>query len=121
MQKLQDLAWVSVARGCGFAALGIVTLMFAMSGHLASAFKSGGILTLITSLVLQFRGWQAPKIPYKRTELWLMLEPQHRPDDALAQTVIGETLKRTYLGFALHSALLASCLFALSLVLGLFG
>lgn len=117
MQRLQEMAWVSVGRGCGFAALGIVTFMFGMSGYLPGAFKAGGILTLITSLVLLFRGWQAPVRPYKRTEVWMMLDPEHRPVDSLAQSLIGETLQRTYFDFALHSTLLAACMLAISLLL----
>ncbi len=119
MHRVQEIAWVSVARGCGFAALAIVTLMFGMSGNIPGAFKAGGILTLITSLILLFRGWQAPKRPYKRTEVWMMLEPDDRPQPALAQTLIGETLKQTYLTFALHSTLLAGGMFAVSLFFGL--
>lgn len=116
--RVQEVAWVSVGRGCGFAALAIATFMFGMSGDMPVAFKAGGILTLVTSLVLVIRAWHAPNRPYKRTEVWLLLEPQHRPRDALAQTLIGETLRQTYLSFALHSALIATCMFAMSLLLG---
>lgn len=119
MHRLEEAAWVSLARGCGFAALAIVTFMFGMAGNIPSAFKAGGILTLITSLILLFRGWQAPSKPYKRTEVWMMLEPEDRPQAALAQTIIGETLKQTYLTFALHSALIAGGMLLLSLLLGL--
>ena len=69
MHRPEEAAWVSVARGCGFAALAIVTFMFGMAGNIPGAFKAGGILTLITSLILLFRGWQAPSKPYKRTEV----------------------------------------------------
>lgn len=119
MHRLEEAAWVSVARGCGFAALAIVTFMFGMAGNIPGAFKAGGILTLITSLILLFRGWQAPSKPYKRTEVWMMLEPEDRPQAALAQTIIGETLKQTYLTFALHSALIAGGMLLLSLSLPL--
>lgn len=81
------------------------------------SFRAGGILTLITSLVLLIRGLQAPNRPYKRTEVWLMLQPEDRPQAALAQTLIGETLKHTYLTFAFHSALIAGAMLFLSLLL----
>ena len=119
MRRLQQMAWVSIARACGFAALGIGTLMFGLSGDALMSFRAGGILTLITSLILLVRGLQAPTRPYKRTEVWLMLEPEDRPQAALAQTVIGETLKQTYLTFALHSALIAGGMLLLSLLLAL--
>lgn len=116
MHRVQQLAWVSVARGCGFAALAIFTFMIGLSGDVPAAFKAGGILTLITSLVLLVKGWQAPGRPYKHTEVWVMLQPDERPHAALAQTLIGETLRRTYMMFALHSAMLAGGFFVMSLV-----
>ena len=119
MRRLQEVAWVSIARACGFAALAIGTFMFGLSGDALMSFRAGGILTLITSLILLVRGLQAPTRPYKRTEVWLMLEPKDRPQAALAQTVIGETLKHTYLTFALHSALIAGGMLLLSLLLAL--
>jgi len=117
MHRLEEAAWVSVARGCGFAALAIVTFMFGMSGNMPAALQAGGILTLITSLILLIKGWKAPNLPYKRTEVWMMLEPESRPNAALAQMLIGETLKRIYLTFALHAALLAAGLLLLSLLI----
>jgi hypothetical protein len=120
MHRVQQLAWVSVARGCGFAALAIFTFMIGLSGDMAAAFKAGGILTLIASLVLLVKGWQAPARPYKRTEVWVMLQPDERPHAALAQTLIGETLRRTYMMFALHSAMLAGGFFVASLLLAMF-
>jgi hypothetical protein len=119
MHRVQELAWISVARGCGFAALAIFTFMIGLSGDMAAAFKAGGILTLIASLVLLVKGWQAPARPYKRTEVWVMLQPDERPHAALAQTLIGETLRRTYMMFALHSAMLAGGFFAASLLLAM--
>ena len=119
MRRLQQMAWLSIARACGFAALAIGTLMFGLSGNVLMSFRTGGILTLITSLILLVRGLQAPTRPYKRTEVWMMLEPEDRPQAALAQTVIGETLKQTYLTFALHSALIAGGMLLLSLLLAL--
>jgi hypothetical protein len=117
MHRLQQKAWVSIARACGFAGLAIATLMFGLSGDLPMSFRAGGILTLITSLILLIRGMQAPRRPYKRTEVWLMLEPEDRPQAAQAQELIGETLKHTYLTFAFHSALIAGGMLFMSLLL----
>ena len=117
MDRLEKLAWVSVGRGCGFAGVALLTLMFAFSFHLPLAFKVGGIVALITCLFLLMKGWHAPNRPYKRTELWLMLKPEDRPPAAIAQRIIGQVLRRTYFTFALHSAFVASGFFALSLLL----
>jgi hypothetical protein len=117
MQRVEELALICVGRGCGFAALGIVTFMFALCTDPVFCFNAGGILTLMTSAILIVNAWQAPGTPYKRTELWLMLAPEERPLDTVAQTVIGAALQRTYLTFALHSALIATCLLLMSLLL----
>lgn len=116
MEQVEKMALVCVGRACGFAALGIVTFMFALCMEPAVCFKAGGILTLMTCAILIVNAWQAPAKPYKRTELWLMLEPEERPRDAIAQSVIGAALERTYLMFARHAALIAMCLLALSLL-----
>jgi hypothetical protein len=119
MDRLEECAWISVGRGCGFAGVALLTLMFAFSFHLPLAFKAGGIVALMTCFFLLLKGWQAPMRPYKRTEVWYMLRPEDRPPAAVAQTLIGQTLRRTYFTFALHSAGVASGFFAISLLLAI--
>lgn len=79
----------------------------------------GGILTLLTSLVLLARGLAAPRQPYKRTELWVMLKPAERPKPEVAQQLIGGVLRDTYLHFAMHAGRIAVLLLGASLVLRL--
>jgi hypothetical protein len=119
MQKVEELALISVARGVGFAALAIATLMLGLSADLLTCLKAGGILTLVTSLILLMRGLRAPQRDYKRTEVWIMLEPEERPSAAIAQDMIGDALKRTYLNFALHAACISGGLLLLALIISL--
>lgn len=119
MHKVEELALISVARGVGFAALAIATLMLGLSSDLQTSLKAGGILTLITSLTLLMKGLMAPQRDYKRTEVWIMLDPNDRPSAALAQDLIGDALKRTYLNFARHAALISGGLLLLAMVLNL--
>lgn len=121
LKAIEAAAETSVARGCGFAALGIVTLMVGLSDQPHVAFKAGGILTLVQCLVLVMRGMTALHAPYKRTEVWVMLKSEERPQAAFAQQVIGNTLRNVYLRFALHTAIVSSVLLGLSLLLQLFG
>lgn len=121
IKKIEDLAEVSVARGCGFAALAIVTLMVGLSDQMHLACKAGGTLTLGACLILTIRGLTAPNAPYKRTELWVMLDTADRPQPAVAQQIIGNALRDVYLRFALHAAILSSALLCLSVVLQMFG
>ena len=60
-----------------------------------------------------------PSRPVQRTEVWMMLGPEHRPAPDVAQQIIGTTLQSCYLHFALYAALLSSTLLCMSLILSL--
>jgi hypothetical protein len=119
MQKVEELALISVSRAVGFAALGIGTLMIGLSADLLNCLKAGGILTLITSLILLMKGVRAPQRDYKRTEVWIMLNPDDRPNATVAQEMIGEALKRIYLTFAFHAALISGGLLLFAMAVSL--
>ena len=117
MEKIHNLALISVGRGVGFAALAIAVFMVGMSADPLACFQAGGILSLITCMTLVMKGLRAPHHNYKHTEVWIMLNPDERPSAAVAQNMIGDALKRTYLNFALHSAFVAGGLLFLSVML----
>lgn len=119
LQRIEHVAHVSVSRACGFAALAIFTFMVGLSGDMASSFKAGGILSLMTSAILLLKAWQASGRHYKHTELWLMLAPQDRPHSAIAQQIIGTVLRETFLYFALHTAFAAALLLGGAMVFSL--
>lgn len=119
--KLEQLAQLSVARGSGFVALAITTVMVGLSGHMPTAFKAGGVLALLTCMILLLKAAYAFRRRYRDTELWIMLDPDDRPAKATAQRVVGATLRHMYLTFARHFALGSTALLAGSLVLGLLG
>ena len=110
MSKVEQLAFTCIARGCGFAMLGIGTLMIGLAGDLAVALRAGGYSFLILCFVLMLMAWRAPVTPYKRTELWLLLDPAERPGDAVAQSIISSARRDACLDFALKSVLLAATL-----------
>lgn len=115
LQRIETLAQLSVGRACGFAAIGIGTFFVGMSGDMPAAFKSAGILSLLTCLVLLLKAQWAPLWPYKRTELWLMLRPDERPEPHIAQQIIGTVMRETFLYFALHAAATAAFMLAVAL------
>lgn len=115
--KIEELAELSVARGCGFAALGIATFMVALSGEMSLALKAGGILVLVACLVLIARAIQARQHPYKRTEVWLMLKPGDRPQPSAAQEIIGSILRDVYLRYASLSAGVSAAMLSGSVLL----
>jgi hypothetical protein len=120
MEKIEQLAHASVARGCGFAMLAIATTMIGLSSQFDIALRAGGLGCLLMCFVLIGLSWRAPATPYKQTELWLMLEPAERPQPTVAQDIISAARQEALLEFALRSAWLALALLSMALLWGLF-
>jgi sulfite exporter TauE/SafE len=118
-ERLEKLACLSVGRACAFAALGIFTFFIGLSANIALAMKAAGVLTLLTSLVLILKAAGAGRRPYKRTELWIMLRPEERPLESVAQQIVGSVLRETYLRFAAHAAVIAALMLGGSIVYGM--
>ncbi len=121
LQRLESLAELSIGRACGFAAIGIGTFMIGFYGDMPRATQIGGIASLLAALILLARGLAAPRHPYKRTELWIMLKPGERPQPEVAQKLIGNVLRETYLRFALRAGQMAVGFLTLSLALSFWG
>lgn len=119
--SIERLAEISVARGCGFALLGIVTTMTGLSAEPAQAFKAGGILTLMMCAVLLLKAGNALRRSYKATEVWIMLPKPQRPKAEVAQQLIGCALRGVYLVFAKRAALLTIVLLSLAQWLAILG
>ncbi len=119
MEKIEQLAYASVARACGFGMLAIATFMIGLSSEFVLALRAGGFGCLLISFVLIAMSWRAGSTPYKRTELWLMLEPSDRPQPAVAQAVISAARRTAFLEFAWRSAWLATALLLMALIWGL--
>lgn len=117
MRNLNNLAFLSVARASGFALLGIVCVMAGAAYDVAIAFMSGGILSLLTCAVLLSKASIAFTTPYKRTEVWVLLDPGDRPKAEIAQRLIGSTLHQLYLRFAHNFAMLSVLLFSRTLLM----
>ncbi|MDZ4841101.1 MAG: hypothetical protein SH859_03010 [Hyphomicrobium aestuarii] len=116
MDKLDEAAEFSVARGSGFAGLAIFVLMVALIYEPRQSFEIGGVAALFTSLVLRLKGLFAHKTPYRRTEVWLLLDPLERPVPEVAQKVITIARREVYFRFAYYWAHLALLLIATAIV-----
>ena len=117
MEHIEAFARLSVLRGAGFGLLAIVCFMLGLAGMPALSLKTGGVLCLLASFILILRAELADRRPYKRTEVWLMLDQEQRPPAAIAQRIIASTLKVCYREVALLYARGAVAMLALSLVL----
>lgn len=96
MQDIETLAILSVRRACGFAALGIATLMFGLIGTPATAFGSGAVCCLLAAVILYWKSDQALRTDHRRTELWMMLAQSHRPPHDVAAVVVPRILRQVY-------------------------
>ena len=121
MRDLEQVAVQSVARGVGFGTLAISLVVVGLAGYPTLALKSGAALTLLMWAILRLKALRAPRQPYKRTEVWLMLEP--RPDwpAEIAQRLIGGALQRTLARFARPVLAVALASWCVSLALPLLG
>ena len=113
-ERLNQLATISVARGVGFAGLAIVCTMIGFSGSIPALFKAGGLGAALVAAVLILKAGGAPRLPHRRTEIWLMLDAHERPPDGLAQTMIASARQIALLRFALAAAWVAAVLLGLS-------
>ncbi len=62
--------------------------MVSLAGHPARVFEAGGLGALLLSLALILKAHNARADHYKRTEVWIMLEKNERPPEALAAVLI---------------------------------
>lgn len=110
MQAIRQIALMSTARGCGFASLAIVTAVFGFLDTPAFALKLGGVFLLLSATILILKAWRAPTVPYKRTEVWLLLPEDQRPNAAFAQDMIAAARIESFYRFAYVSATLSAIL-----------
>jgi hypothetical protein len=84
MERLRQVAFVSVGRAVAFASLGIFTVMVGLSFDPVLALRSGGVLLLILLAGLLLKAQQVARADYRRTEAWLLLDRSERPDEQTA-------------------------------------
>lgn len=119
MDRIRNAAEASVARACGFAALGISVVIFALSYDLSLALRAGAVLTLILLAILVYRGYSAVTQDYRRTEVFLLLDRKLDLPPAVAQQLVGRTLRATYYRYAKVAGGMAMAMWAGSLAVRL--
>jgi len=121
MEHMRRIAYETVMRACSFASLGIFCVMVGMSFNPRMAFQAGGFLTILMSLVLIIKAYEARTKPYRRTEMWLYLPKELRPPEAYAQWASSTVLRETYLTFARWTAAIAIAMWVLALLFAFVG
>lgn len=114
--RIRVAAETSVGRAAGFAALAIGCVVLALSSYSVLALRTGAVLCLLAAAILYQRALAAPERPYRRTEIWLILDrPRNLPEE-LAQRLIGETLRSTLERYARWYAAAAAGFWLVSLI-----
>ena len=121
MDHIRVLAYETVMRACGFGSLAIFCVMVGMSFDPRAAFQAGGFLTMLMTLILVYKAWEARTKNHRRTELWLYLAKEERPPEGHAQWAVATAMRETYLTFARWTSLIAIVMWVLALVFSLFG
>lgn len=121
MNAIERAAFISIGRACGFAWLAIFCVVFSFSFAPPLAAFVGGILCFGVSLILLFYGLRARSRPYRRTETWLILAKEHRPAPAVAQRIVGQVLRDTYMRFAREAVMFAVVLLVVAVGLRALG
>lgn len=119
MDAIRTAAFISVGRACGFAGLGILCLMLGLSFEPVMATQAGGVTGLGLAAILTVFGLHARQRSYLHTETWLILAKADRPPSDIAQQVIGEALRDTYLWFTARALAGSILLLAASLTVKL--
>lgn len=114
--QIHSAATQSVFRGCSFGMLAVVTCMLGLSFDPPACFRFGGFSMLLMSAILVLKAWRAEQEPYKRTEVWIMLEPHERPPEAVAPALIAAARQAALYRFARLSAYCAAALLAAALL-----
>lgn len=107
LDRIRACADASIRRALGFATLGVWTAMVGMSADLFLAMKAGAVLITGAWAVLLIMAWRAPRRPYKRTEVWLLLDRRHGLPEEQAQKIIGGVLKDRFVWHASATAAVA--------------
>ena len=107
MDHIRVIAYQTVLRACAFGSLAIFCVMIGLSFNARAAFQAGGFLTILMTLVLIYKAWEAPAKSHRRTEVWLYLPKELRPPEGSAQRTTAVVMRETYLTFALWTSAVA--------------
>jgi hypothetical protein len=121
MDEMRRIAYETVLRACSFASLAIFCVMIGLSFLPRSAFQAGGFLSMVMTLVLVLKAWEARTKDHRRTEMWLYLPRESRPPQTHAQTTISTVMRETYLLFARWTALISIVMWSIALLFSIIG
>ena len=121
MEEMRRIAYETVLRACGFGSLAIFCVMIGMSFEPRGAFQAGGFLTLMMTIILIVKAYEARTKDHRRTEMWLYLSEESRPPKAQAQWAISMIMRETYVLFARWTAIISIVMWLIALFFSFIG
>ena len=121
MEEMRHIAFEMVLRACGFASLAIFCVMIGLSFLPRTAFQAGGFLSMVMTLVLVLKAYEARTKDHRHTEMWLYLPKERRPPEAFAQRTIATVMRGTYLLFARWTAIISIVMWSIALFFSVVG
>ena len=121
MNDMREIAFEVVLRACGFGSLAIFCVMIGLSFEPRAAFQAGGFLTLLMTVILILKAYEAQTKDHRRTEMWLYLPEERRPPKASAQWAISAVMRETYFLFARWTAIISIVMWVIALFFSLIG
>lgn len=121
MEHYSRSAGISVGRAVFFGGLAITLVMMGLAYDYALALRTGAILTLIMSAILLWFGQTAFSRKPERTEAWLLLGKEHRPQSPASLRVFQQVMQDTFYFYSLRAFAIAMLFLATSLLLVLLG
>ena len=118
---MRHIAYETVLRACGFGSLAIFCVMIGMSFEPRLAFQAGGTLTTLMACVLIYKAREALTKDYRKTEMWLYIEKDHRPPADYAQWASSTILRETYRTFAMWTSAIAIAMWVIALMFSFAG
>lgn len=120
MERIRQLAALSVLRGAGFACLGIVMAMSGLAFDPEIALTCGAAMMLILAAALELKARTFHRVRrISETEVWILLPEAERPPKTVARRLIVAAMRAELQEKALWSAIVAAAFLAASLVAGL--
>jgi hypothetical protein len=100
VDRIRGAAELSVGRAVGFGGLAVGTVVVGLVFEPVLALKTGSTLTLLMAVVLLLKSERARTQPYRRTEVWLILDKRLGLPEDRAQRMVSQVLRDTYHRYA---------------------
>jgi hypothetical protein len=121
MEDMRRIAYETVLRACAFGSLTIFCVMIGLSFEPRVAFQAGGFFTLLMTVILILKAYEARTKDHRHTEMWLYLPEERRPPKPQAQWAISTVMRETYFLFARWTAIISIVMWVIALFFSLIG